>query len=91
MLTRAHFFGGYGFKKILQLKPCPQVCACLLDVGRLWIDAQETFPGVANSVLIDRFLDTVMTSLKLGCMTLSILLGVGSELRGCPLKIVKTS
>lgn len=32
-----------------------------VDVRRLWVDVRETFPGLEESVLIDRFLDTVVT------------------------------
>ena len=32
-----------------------------VDVGRLWVDVRETFPGLEESILIDRFLDTVVT------------------------------
>lgn len=32
-----------------------------VDVGRLWDDVRNTFPGLEESVLIDRFLDTVVT------------------------------
>jgi hypothetical protein len=35
-----------------------------VDVGRLWVDVRETFTGMEASILIDRFLDTVVTRMK---------------------------
>ena len=35
-----------------------------VDVGRLLGDVRETFPGLEESVLIDRFLDTIVTRMK---------------------------
>jgi hypothetical protein len=32
-----------------------------VDVGRLWVDVRETFPGMEEGILIDRLLDTVVT------------------------------
>jgi len=41
-------------------------CARILsvDVRGLWIDVRKTFPGLEESILIDRFLDTVVTRIK---------------------------
>ena len=33
-------------------------------VSSLWVDVRETFPGVEESILIDRFLGTVLTRVK---------------------------
>ena len=35
-----------------------------VDAGRLWLDVRETFPGLEESVLIDRLLDTVVSRVK---------------------------
>ena len=32
-----------------------------VDVRGLWMDVRETFPGMEESILIDRLLDTVVT------------------------------
>jgi hypothetical protein len=35
-----------------------------VDVRSLWVDVRETFPGVEESILIDRLLDSVVTRMK---------------------------
>jgi len=40
---------------------CVPLC---VDVGGLWVDIRKTFPGVEESTLIDRLLDTVATRMK---------------------------
>jgi len=40
---------------------CAPLC---VDVRSLWVDVRDTFPGVEELVLIDRFLDTVATRMK---------------------------
>ena len=35
-----------------------------VDVGRLWVDVREAFPGLEESILIDRLLDTVVTRIR---------------------------
>jgi hypothetical protein len=42
-----------------------QKCVPLsVDVERLWVDVRETFPGMGEGILVDRFLDTVVTRMR---------------------------
>jgi hypothetical protein len=51
-----------GLKRMLSLvQRCIPLC---VDVARLWVDVRETFPGMEESLLINRFLDTVVTRAK---------------------------
>jgi len=55
---RLHYRGA-GIRGMITLV---QRCVPLsVDVGRLWGDVRETFPGMEESILIDRLLDTVVT------------------------------
>jgi len=55
---RLHYRGA-GIRGMITLV---QRCVPLsVDVGRLWGDVCETFPGMEESILIDRLLDTVVT------------------------------
>ncbi len=55
---RLHYKGA-GVQGMLSLV---QKCVPLsVDVTRLWVDVRETFPGMEEGILIDRFLDTVVT------------------------------
>jgi len=58
---RLHYRGA-GIRGMITLV---QRCVPLsVDVGRLWGDVRETFPGMEESILIDRLLDTVVTRMK---------------------------
>ena len=46
------------FRVCFLVQRCVPVC---VDVRSIWVDVLETFPGVEESDLIDRFLDTVVT------------------------------
>jgi len=55
-------YKGAGVEGMLSLV---QRCVPLsVDVRSLWVDVRETFTGVGESVLIDRFLDTVVSRMK---------------------------
>jgi len=55
---RLHYRGA-GVQGMLRLvQRCVPVS---VDVGRLWSDVRETFPGMEEGILIDRLLDTVVT------------------------------
>jgi len=55
---RLHYKGA-GVRAMLALvQRCVPVS---VDVGRLWVDVRETFPGMEEGILIDRLLDTVVT------------------------------
>ena|GEM_PF-6151635 len=49
---------GYAYTLV---ERCAPLC---VDVRSLWVDVRDTFPGVEELVLIDRFLDTVATRMK---------------------------
>ncbi|MGO9121477.1 MAG: hypothetical protein ACLQPD_28195 [Desulfomonilaceae bacterium] len=52
------YYKGAGVQSMLSLvQRCVPVS---VDVERLWVGVRETFPGLEESVLIDRFLDTVV-------------------------------
>jgi len=58
---RLHYRGAGIRGMITLVQRCVPVS---VDVGRLWGDARETFPGMEEGILIDRFLDTVVTRMK---------------------------
>ncbi len=43
------------------MERCVPVCVAVI---RLWVDVRETFPGMEESIFIDRLLDTVVTSTR---------------------------
>jgi len=58
---RLHYKGA-GVQAMLSLvQRCVPVS---VDVGRLWVDVRETFTGLEEGILIDRFLDTVTIRAK---------------------------
>jgi hypothetical protein len=58
---RLHYRGAGIRGMITLMQRCVPVS---VDVGTLWVDVRETFPGMEESILIDRLLDTVVTRVR---------------------------